>query len=188
MAVAYASMKLGIPAKTFVPRIPLPSKIQRILIIEPNSSSQVTDTLMLSRRARSGHSNQERSLSTPTTSGQYCWAREPWGWRSSSKVRISTPSLSRLAAVDLSPGIAAWFAGRVRVVGVEPEASPTLTMALKAGAPVDARTGTIAADSLAPRRVRTVVYPIAKRYVDHVVLVAGDEISRPQLALWDICG
>ena len=76
----------------------------------------------------------------------------------------------------------------VRVVDVEPEASPTLMMALKAGAPVDARAGTIAADSLAPRRVRTLVYPIAKRYVAHVVLVADDEISRPQLALWDICG
>jgi len=30
----------------------------------------------------------------------------------------------------LIAGIAAWFGGKVRVVGVEPEASPTLTMAL----------------------------------------------------------
>ena len=68
-------------------------------------------------------------------------------------------------------GIAAWFSGNVKVVGVEPEATPTLSMALKAGGPVDAPAGGIAADSLAPRRIGTLVYPIAKRHVDHVVLV-----------------
>jgi len=85
----------------------------------------------------------------------------------------------------LIAGIAAWFGGRVRVVGVEPEASPTLTMAFQAGEPVDAPAGGIAADSLAPRRVGTLVYPIAKQYVDRVVLVPDDEINRAQLALWE---
>ena len=84
----------------------------------------------------------------------------------------------------LIAGIAAWFGDKVRVVGVEPEASPTLTMALQAGEPVDAPAGGIAADSLAPRRVGTLVYPIAKRHVDHVVLVPDDEINLAQLALW----
>ena len=83
----------------------------------------------------------------------------------------------------LIAGTAAWFGGKVRVVGVEPEASPTLTMALKTGGPVDAPAGGIASDSLAPRRVGTIVYPIAKQYVDHVVLVPDDEIKRAQRAL-----
>jgi threonine dehydratase len=85
----------------------------------------------------------------------------------------------------LIAGIAAWLGGNVRVVGVEPEGSPTLTMALQAGEPVDAPAGGIAADSLAPRRVGTLVYPIAKRHVDHVVLVSDEAISRGQLALWE---
>src|SRR5207248_1144243 len=50
-------------------------------------------------------------------------------------------------------GIAAWYARRIAVIGVEPEASPTMTAALQAGEPVDAEAGGIAADSLAPRRV-----------------------------------
>ena len=83
----------------------------------------------------------------------------------------------------LIAGIAAWFGDKVRVVGVEPEASPTLMMALKAGGPVDAPAGGIAADSLAPRRVGTLVYPIAKQHVDHVILVADDEIKLAQLAV-----
>ena len=58
-------------------------------------------------------------------------------------------------------------------------------MALKAGGPVDAPAGGIAADSPAPRRVGTLVYPIAKQYVNNVVLVADDEIKRAQLALWE---
>ena len=53
----------------------------------------------------------------------------------------------------LVAGVAAWYAGRVKVIGVEPTASPTLTKALEAGRPVDAEAGGLAADSLAPRRI-----------------------------------
>src|SRR5205085_8994592 len=110
---------------------------------------------------------------------------------------------SRLVAVGgggLIGGIAAWYrepeggrrarrhsdrsAGDVKVIGVEPEAAPTLTEALKAGRPVDAKAGGLAADSLAPRRVGELVFPIAQRYVDHVVLVSDDDIRRAQELLW----
>ena len=81
-------------------------------------------------------------------------------------------------------GIAAWYAGRIKIVGVEPEASPTLMKALAAGRPVDAEAGGIAADSLAPRRVGERVFPIAQRYVNSVVLVTDDAIRGAQEALW----
>jgi threonine dehydratase len=48
------------------------------------------------------------------------------------------------------------------VIGVEPEAAPTLYRALEAGKPVDAEAGGIAADSLAPRRVGELMFPIAQ--------------------------
>jgi threonine dehydratase len=82
-------------------------------------------------------------------------------------------------------GIAAWYAGKVRVIGVEPELSPTLARALEAGRPVDAPAGGIAADSLAPRQVGQLVFPIAQRHVDRVVLVADDDIRAAQRKLWD---
>jgi threonine dehydratase len=81
-------------------------------------------------------------------------------------------------------GIAAWYAGRVKVVGVEPDAAPTLTAALRAGRPVDAPAGGIAADSLAPRRVGELVFPIARSHVDRVVLVSDQAIREAQHALW----
>jgi threonine dehydratase len=81
-------------------------------------------------------------------------------------------------------GIAAWYGGRVRVVGVEPETAPTLHMALAAGRPVDAPAGGIAADSLAPRRVGALMFPIAQRFVERVVLVTDDAIRDAQRLLW----
>jgi threonine dehydratase len=82
-------------------------------------------------------------------------------------------------------GIAAWCAGTPRVVGVEPETAPTLTRALAAGKPVDAEAGGIAADSLAPRRVGELMFPIARAHVARVVLVADAAIRRAQEALWE---
>ena len=83
-------------------------------------------------------------------------------------------------------GIAAWYAGRVRVVSVEPEAAPTLHDALKAGRPVDAPAGGIAADSLAPRRVGGLMFPIAQQYVAEAVLVSDEAIRDAQRRLWDV--
>jgi threonine dehydratase len=83
-------------------------------------------------------------------------------------------------------GIATWYAGKVRIVGVEPEAAPTLYKALEAGRPVDAEAGGVAADSLAPRRVGELMFPIAQRYVEGVVLVTDDSILEAQDALWRV--
>jgi threonine dehydratase len=87
-------------------------------------------------------------------------------------------------------GVAAYFAlrlggRRVRVIGVEPESAPTLTYALKTGQPVDSPAGGIAADSLAPKRVGELMFPIAQQSVDRVVLVSDDAIHKAQQALWN---
>jgi threonine dehydratase len=83
-------------------------------------------------------------------------------------------------------GIAGWYAGRARVIGVEPTGAPTLFEALRAGKPVDAEAGSIAADSLAPRRVGELMFPTARQYVERVVLVSDDAIRRAQAVLWDV--
>ena len=84
-------------------------------------------------------------------------------------------------------GMSVWYAGgKTRIVGVEPVAAPTLTAALKAGMPVDAPAGGIAADSLAPRRVGQLMFPLAQQHIDRVVLVEDDAIVRAQARLWDV--
>ena len=184
-AVAYAAMKLGIPAKIFVPTISSPAKIQRIrdyraelVVIGDRYADALAASEVWAQQsgALSIHAyDQRETLLGQGTIGLEIEQRSP---------DIDT-LLVAVGGGGLIAGIAAWFGGRVRVVGVEPEASPTLTMAFQAGEPVDAPAGGIAADSLAPRRVGTLVYPIAKQYVDRVVLVPDDEINRAQLALWE---
>jgi threonine dehydratase len=85
----------------------------------------------------------------------------------------------------LIAGIAAWFEGRVRVIGVEPESAPALAAALKAGEPIDVEVGGIALDSLGARRVGTLAFWLAKRYVNRVVLVRDETIRTAQRALWN---
>jgi threonine dehydratase len=183
-AVAYAAMTLGIPARIFVPRISSPAKIRRIrdygaeLVVE---GDRYADALAASEAwiARSGalgiHAYDQRE----TLLGQGTLAPE---------LEEQAPDLdSLLVAVGgggLIGGVAAWYERRIKVVGVEPEAAPTLSKALAAGHPVDAEAGGIAADSLAPRRVGDLVFPIAQRHVERVILVSDEEIRVAQEALW----
>ena len=81
-------------------------------------------------------------------------------------------------------GIAAWYQGRTKVIGVEPTEAPTLTRALEAGQPVDAPAGGVAADSLAPKRVGSLMFPVAQRHLAGIVLVEDDAIRAAQRALW----
>jgi threonine dehydratase len=72
----------------------------------------------------------------------------------------------------------------VRIIGVEPGGAPTLYRALEAGRPVDCEAGSIAADSLAPKRVGEIMFPLAQKWVARVVLVSDDDIRASQDALW----
>jgi threonine dehydratase len=83
-------------------------------------------------------------------------------------------------------GIAAWYGGRIRIVAVEPEAAPTLHDALKAGLPVEAPAGGIAADALGAPRVGALMFPIARKFVAESVLVTDDAIRDAQKRLWDM--
>jgi len=107
-----------------------------------------------------------------------------------SELEVQAPDIDTLLVSvgggGLIAGIAAWYAGKIKVVGVEPRAAPTLSKALAAGRPVDAEAGGIAADSLAPQRVGDLVFPIAQTHVDSVVLVADEAIREAQDALWNV--
>ena len=116
-----------------------------------------------------------------------CSARARSGWRSRRPADIDT-LLVAVGGGGLIGGIAAWFAGRIHIVAVEPEGAPTLYRAFEAGQPVDAPADGIAADSLAPKRVGELMFPIAEAYVERSILVTDDEIVAAQKALWDGCG
>jgi threonine dehydratase len=184
-AVAYAAQRLGVPAQIFVPAVSSPAKIARIRAygaVLTIAGERYDDALAASERcvAATGALPVHAFDQVETMLGQGSLALE---------LERQAPALdSLLVAVGgggLIGGIAAWHAGRVRVIGVEPASAPSLHAALAAGAPVDAPAGGIAADSLAPRRIGTLTFPLAQRWVEQVVLVADDAIRAAQAALWE---
>lgn len=186
VAVAYAAHRLGLPAKIFVPRIASPAKIDRIrgygadLVVGGDSYAEAltaSEAWMRDTDALAVHAFDQEE----TILGQGTVALE---------LEAQAPELdSVLAGVGgggLLSGIASWYGNRVRLVGVEPEGAPTLTRALAAGRPVDAEVGSIAADSLAPRRVGARGFPILRDTVAQVALVSDEEMRAAQRALWDL--
>jgi threonine dehydratase len=185
-AVAYAAMTLGLPAKIFVPGISSPAKLARIRAYGADLAvvgERYADALAASEQwaASSGALPVHAFDQDETLLGQATLARE----LEQQAGDIDT-LLAAVGGGGLIAGIAAWYGGAIRVIGVEPEAAPTLTRALAAGRPVDAEAGGIAADSLAPRRIGERVFPIARRHVERVVLVADAAIRQAQEALWQV--
>ena len=183
-AVAYAAHRLGVPATIFVPEITSPAKIERIrsygadLVI---AGARYADALAASeiRIAETGAMRIHAFDQSETLLGQGTVGLE---------LERDGPDIDTLLVAvgggGLIGGIAAWYAGRIKIVAVEPEAAPTLHAALAAGKPVDAPAGGIAADSLAPRRVGELTFAIARTAVTNVVLVSDDDIRQAQAALW----
>jgi threonine dehydratase len=186
VAVAFAAMRLGIKAVIFVPKITSAAKLDRIrsygaelvvtgeLYAEALSASEarVAETGALAVHAY----DQPETLLGQGSVGLELEADRP---------EIDT-LLVAVGGGGLIGGITAWYQGRIRFVAVEPKAAPTLHDALKAGRPVDAPAGGIAADSLAPRQVGQLMFPIAQKHVAAAVLVTDDAIRDAQRRLWDV--
>lgn len=185
LAVAFAAQRLGKPATIFVPTVASPAKIDAIrrcgadLVV---GGERYADALAASENhvALTGALPIHAFDQPETLLGQGTLGAE---------IEQDLPDIDTLLVAvgggGLIGGVAAWFAGRIKVVAVEPEEAPTLKMALAAGRPVDAPAGGVAADSLAPRRVGELMFPIARDHVARSVLVSDDAIRAAQRALWE---
>jgi threonine dehydratase len=185
-AVAFAAMKLGKPARIFVPTVCSPEKIERIrsygadLVV---TGERYADALAASEAwaTQSGALRIHAYDQVETLLGQGTVGLE---------LEEQAPNLDTLLVAvgggGLIGGLAAWYSGRIKIIGVEPEAAPTLTLALQAGHPVDSPAGGIAADSLAPKRVGELMFPIAQTHVQSVLLVSDRAIQQAQEALWKV--
>ena len=214
LAVAFAAHKLGVPARIFVPNVSAATKRDRIRELGAHlviSGERYADALAASREyaATSGAMEIHAFDQVETLLGQGTVGLEieeqcavgvirqdhPAGRRAELAEQRAS-SAPRFAGLDtllvavggggLIGGMAAWFAGRVRLVAVEPRTAPTLYRAREAGRPVDAEAGGIAAESLAPRQVGQLMFPLAQKYVEQAVLVEDDAIREAQQTLWRV--
>lgn len=184
-AVAYAAMRLGHKATIFVPEVSPQAKLDRIRFYGADlvvGGARYAEALAASERfaeetgALQIHAfNQEETLVGQGTLGL--------------EIENDLPEIDTLLVAvgggGLIGGIAAWYAGRIRIIAIEPEGAPTLHRAFEAGHPVDAPAEGIAADSLAPKRVGEMMFPIAEAFVERSILVSDDDIIAAQKALWN---
>ncbi|MBM3736150.1 MAG: threonine/serine dehydratase [Acidobacteria bacterium] len=183
-AVAYAARRVGTRAEIFVPGISPAAK--RAVIERQGAELHVIPGQYMNayeacqqRAAETGALLIHAYDQPATVEGQGTLALE---WEQ------QQPDLDTvLVAVGgggLIAGIAAWFERRVRVVAVEPEMCPALHDALRAGEPVDAAVGGMAADSLGARRIGSIAFEMSRQFVDRSVLVSESAIRDAQAALW----
>jgi threonine dehydratase len=184
VAVALAAQKLGVPARVFVPTVASQSKQDQIRRLGAQlvvGGERYADALAASQQwiQSSGALEIHAYDQLETLTGQGTLGLE---------IERQCPQLDTLLIAvgggGLIGGVAAWFRGRVKLISVEPLAAPTLARAIAAGRPVDAEAGGIAADSLAPRRVGDLMFPLAQKFVSETVLVEDDAIRDAQRQLW----
>jgi threonine dehydratase len=184
-AVAYAAGVLGVPARIFVPEVSSPAKISRIrgygadLVVE---GATYSDSFAISQRwiAESGalavHAyDHPQTIQGAGTTGLELGEQAP----------EVTTVLAAVGGGGLLSGICLACSDTARVVGAEPEGAPTMTRALAAGRPVDAPTGSVAVDSLAPRQVGELTFAIISERAHAVVLVSDEAIGDAQRLLWE---
>lgn len=188
-AVAYAAAQLSVKATVFVPDISTPAKVARIRASGAEAvvggatyaeAQERCDAFVAETGALKIHPYD----APETVAGAGTTALE---WEEDLG-KLGLPALDTvLVAVGgggLIAGVAAWFSGRVKVVGVEPEGSRALHAALAAGAPVDVPVASVAADSLGAKRVGDLNFAIARTFVAEAVLVPDASIVEAQRWLW----
>jgi len=184
-AVAYAARALGYTAEIFVPEISNPVKIERLRAygarVHVTGQSYAEALAASEERAAATGALVVHAYDQPEViAGQGTAGRE---------LERQAPGLDTvLVAVGgggFIAGIAAWYAGRVRVVAVEPHACDALSAARRAGEPVDVSVSGVAADSLGARRIGRLAFDIARAYVHGAVLVDDDAIRQAQRVAWD---
>ena len=184
-AVAYASQQLGVSAKIFVPGFSSPAKTQRIRQYGADLVA-CGDDIAEAFAASTAWADTTGAMSVhPFDQRETLLGTGTLGLELVDQVTGIDTVIVAVGGGGLLGGVASWFAGSVNVVGVEPEAAPTLTTALAAGRPVDAQAGGIAADSLGPRHIGELVYPIAERWANRPVLVTDEAIVAAQRTMWE---
>ncbi len=184
-AVAYAARRLGITAEIFVPAATPPAKIARIAsygahVVQGGETYAEALVASRERQAVTGALEVHAYDHAAVLAGQGTVARE---------FEQDAPDLTHVLVATggggLIGGVAAWYAGSVQVMSVEPEGCPALHDALRAGRVVGAPVGGLAADSLGARQVGALMFPVAQQFVAQAVLVSDESILSAQHLLWD---
>ena len=183
--VAYAATKLGHESVIFVPKIiAKPEKVQRMkafgakVILTEGSVADCMDAYA-AHAAETGALAVHPYDTAPTLCGQGTVALEI-----DEDLSLDTLLVS-VGGGGLIGGIAAWCAGRIKVVAVETHLTNTLHRSLTEGPDMDVKASGISASSLGGPRLGDLPYAVAKAHIDTALLVDDAAVFEAQRRLWD---
>lgn len=185
LAVAYAARELGLAAHVFVPDTSPAEKIAglrglgadvRVVAGTYQQALEASEAFLAEHGGLRAHAYDQPEV----VAGQGTCAVE---------LERQVPNLDTvLVAVGgggLLGGIASWFRGRVRVVGVETSGCDALAAARAAGHPVDIQPSGLCVSSLGASRIGDLGFAAADQWVDDALVVADDDVREAQHRLWD---
>jgi threonine dehydratase len=185
LAVAYAAHTLGHRAEIFVPSNSPKLKADKIRALgaEVTLAEGYYDEALEASRGRAAETGAlvMHAFDQP----EIVAGQGTIGLELAEQVPDADTVLVAIGGGGLIGGIGAWYEGRTRVVGVEPDTSTCMTSALEAGEPVDVTYSGYASDSLGCRRAGEIAFAVVSKFVERVVTVPGDAILDAQRRLWD---
>jgi threonine dehydratase len=183
-AVGYASAKLGVPARIYVPSIAGETKIS--LVRSTGATLEVVE----------GHYGQAAEAAEDWRGRTEAMSIHPYDAPETlagqgtigAELAEQAPDLDILLVAvgggGLIGGIASWFDGSIRVVAVEPENAATLATALRDGPEAEIQPCGVAANSLGAPKIGRLAYDIARRLKIESLTVTDEAITAAQRLLW----
>lgn len=185
MATAYVGQQLGHRVETFVPVTTPDVKVDRLRefgasVVQVGSEYAEALVASRTRAAETGALFVHAYDQPEVVAGQGTLGREL-----AEQVPDADVVLVSVGGGGLIGGIAAWYAGDVRVVGVESAGCPTLHAAVAAGRPVRVETTGLARDSLGAAEIGGLAWEqLAAGHISDSLLVTDDEIVAARRWLW----
>lgn len=185
IATAAAARALGVRCEVYVPTVSSPAKRAKLADLGAQvvvTGAAYADALQacLARQAQTGALLTHAYDQPEVVAGAGTLAMEI-----ETQGGLPGSVLVSVGGGGLIAGIAAWFAGRARVVALEPEGAPTLYRARAAGQPVDVAVSGLAADSLGAKRIGAIAWDVTQQHVQDALLLPDAAIRAAQLWLWD---
>ncbi len=186
-AVAYAAESLDIPATIFLPETSPREKIDAIaaygadLELVPGFYDHALEASQAFAKASDGAFLAHAFDQHQVVAGQGTVAAAL-----ATQVPDASMVLVPVGGGGLIGGIASWYRGKVRVVGVETEGCASLHQARQHGSPVEVEVSGIAASALGARQIGDHAWS-ANRWIHDSVLVDEQSIEMAQIWLWERC-
>lgn len=178
--IAWAAHRLGVPAVVVMPEATSPTKLENVRSVGGDvrlvGATRGPEQYLEAERIAL---TEGKTLIPPfdhpdVIAGQAtCGMEILEDWPEVASIVVPTGGGGLLAGTCLAVRTSA---RPVRLVGIEPEGIPKLSMAIRAGFPVDLPAGTSLADGMLTRSIGALTWPIIAPMISEAIGVTDDEI------------